>query len=418
MKKIFHLVFILIFSGITFCGDESALKNEESTGSSETENKRVVKENPYATEVAAYLAGINLESSSSLNKLTLTPEYQSYKREINTSWQIYRKKNLDQISLWRKNKMENIGNGTVFYPFSGPDILHATAFFPEGKKYILLALEKSGPMPDPRKVTSQIEGLHSLKAALTNILGMGFFHTNNMAFQIAAHEYSSITAVLMFFLARTGNLVVAVNQIYLDDKGYPVLQSSKPPQVNLDSFTTGVEIVFKKADENIQRFVYYFRGDISDLSLHRKIGLIKMIRQKPGFTTFLKAASYLMYNPRYDDIRELILSGSSFIVTDTSGIPLHYFHSALWDRDFYGSYNSPIPLFANRCQPDLRKIINKKSKGALPFSFGYQFRYGQSHLMIMKRKATFDFYEPELSGSEYNGSNTTCIGDQLYIVSR
>ena len=37
--------------------------------------------------------------------------------------------------------------GTVLYPFSGPDVVNMFAFFPQAKTYLLIALEPLGTLP-------------------------------------------------------------------------------------------------------------------------------------------------------------------------------------------------------------------------------------------------------------------------------
>jgi hypothetical protein len=99
--------------------------------------------------------------------------------------------------------------------------------------------------------------------------------------------------------------------------------------------------------------------------------------------TYLKAASYLMYNSYFSTIRNLILSQSTSLLQDDSGIPVKYFEQQKWNFKFYGNYTKPIDLFNKQYQPELRKIYTSDRKiKPLDFGIGYNFKVNQSNLML------------------------------------
>jgi hypothetical protein len=110
-----------------------------------------------------------------------------------------------------------------------------------------------------------------------------------------------------------------------------------------------------------------------------------MGRLAPGIT-YLKAASYLLYEDYFSTIRNAILDNSLAVVEDDSGIPLHDFNPAHWDVLPYGDYTGPIDLFKERYQPDLTEFYKKTPHQQLAFGSGYKFNASVSSLLVAKKK--------------------------------
>jgi hypothetical protein len=105
----------------------------------------------------------------------------------------------------------------------------------------------------------------------------------------------------------------------------------------------------------------------------------------PGLT-FLKAASYLLYEDYFSTIRDAILDDSVGVVEDDSGIPLHDFKSTEWQVFPYGNYTGPITLFKDKYQPDLTDFYTKTPHQPLSFGSGYKFTASASSLLVAKKK--------------------------------
>jgi hypothetical protein len=101
--------------------------------------------------------------------------------------------------------------------------------------------------------------------------------------------------------------------------------------------------------------------------------------------TYIKSASYLMHSAHFSKVRQFILSKSELIVQDDSGIPVRYFVPANWDRTFFGAYDGPIRLFANRYQQDLFDAYAASAK-PLDFGIGYDHQAKASNIQRFVRK--------------------------------
>ncbi|MGB3655017.1 MAG: hypothetical protein WBA41_27950, partial [Rivularia sp. (in: cyanobacteria)] len=149
----------------------------------------------------------------------------------------------------------------------------------------------------------------------------------------------------------------------------------------------GVKIAFVPQGESQPRTLYYFSTDLSNDGLKKHPELKQFVSKLDNPVTYLKAASYLMYNGSFSNIRDTILANSSYLLQDDSGMPLKSFDNAKWDLKFYGNYSRPIGLFRNRYQSDLRRVYtSSKDIQPLDFGIGYKFGVNQSNLMLAKTK--------------------------------
>jgi hypothetical protein len=90
-----------------------------------------------------------------------------------------------------------------------------------------------------------------------------------------------------------------------------------------------------------------------------------------------------MHDEHFSTTRNLVLSQSTGLLQDDSGIPVKYFDKHKWELKFYGTYTEPIDLFNKRYQPELRKIYNSdRTLKPLNFGIGYKFRVDESNLML------------------------------------
>jgi hypothetical protein len=299
----------------------------------------------------------------------------------------FRTQNLEPMAKWSKEHLGNDAPVTVFYPFSGPDILNAQAIYPDRPKYIMFGLEPVLDIPRDHPTTSAevARGLWAIQYPIHHILGVNFFRTNSMAFQVGSHPMNGVSGLLMAFLARTDYEIVSAERVTISPEGQLQLRGKR-------GGPDGIQIRFRRfADVPLNphpvQEVIYFSQDISDTGLAKSPGIQKYLAAQGPWASFTKAASYLMYRRSFDDIRNAILDRSLTIVTESSGFPYHHIKSSAdtWDVELYGAYRGPIPLFGNRCQPDLLEDLVLGSIAPVPFKYGYF--PGVTHLVLGKRKA-------------------------------
>ncbi|MCL2025864.1 MAG: hypothetical protein FWG92_03560 [Leptospirales bacterium] len=338
-------------------------------------------------ETARFLAGKPLDASSSLYEKASNDFYKKYAAEISEGWRKFQSPNLEKMRLWWKDHAVKRSEKNILYPFSGPDIMNVLAFFPDGDTYTLFGLEPPGAIPDPHSMNEKqiSDGFNKIRQSLNSILRMNFFHTKHMAVDLGTDSFNGITGLIMLFLVQEGYTVSDVRKVTVSDEGDLVAfdVTGKHP-------VHGVEISFRKGNGKLQ-IVRYFMVNVLDYFLETKTpNFIPYIAKGEPYCTFLKSASYLMHNPaRYSKIRTAVLTLSSSVVQDDSGIPFRSFLPEEWDVALHGVYTKPIKLFEKLAQPDLRKAMKEKSSGVLPFSYGYNHRQEQSNLLIAEKKQPF-----------------------------
>ncbi len=343
-------------------------------------------------DLARFIAGMKHEEGSPLAKSENMPAWKQYSTQVNNSWQKLEKFHLQKISSWASSEIgkNKTACPVLFYPFSGPDFLHASYFFPGAEKYLLFALEPVGTLPLSDSICSGNDTLRgflgTVNKSLYSILNFSFFQTKSMEVNLK-DELDGVLPLLMLFTVRTGHRIIDLRKVEIDSTG--VIAAYRRAKKSIP----GVEIIFEKINPDTlhpaaQQALYYFSANLHDASLRKNMAFHEFIaREKALFATYLKSASYLMYKNYFSEIRTLILGHSNFIVQDDSGIPFRFFKPEEWDVSLYGQYKAPISLFANWYQDDLKAAYADTGKiKPLTFGIGYNWQSGQSSLLVAKKK--------------------------------
>ncbi len=308
-----------------------------------------------------------------------TPEWKAYKAKLDEEWAALDQDRLKAMRTWGATELADLRSqsGTVFYPFSGPDVLYADTFFPGSRVLLMAGLEPVGTMPDLNQLQAQGKlgpYLDSISKSLFTILAASFFKTKDMKVDFNNQLVDGLTPAMMVFLARAGYPVTDIQYVSLNTDGGvgPRDKEGKP----------GVQITYADG-----RQVLYFSADISDGGLKHNPGFVKLMAKMAPGITYLKAASYLCYYDDFSTIRNAILSNSLGVVEDDSGVPFKYFDTAKWTVVPYGDYTGPIDLFKAYKQPDLTAFYAKTPHAQLPFGSGYKFHASVSSLLVVKKKS-------------------------------
>lgn len=344
-------------------------------------------------EAALLFAGKDLPKGSMLFHYTESAFYKTYRQQMESSWNKLQQPNIQKIRDWWTGYRPSRCPDAVLYPFSGPDIMNALTFFPDGDNYIMFGLEPPGIIPDPHSMTAdQINrGLNGLRGSLGDILHMNFFKTEGMAAEMSNNSFNSIAGIIMYFLSTNGYEILDARKIVINEKSEVAAGTPSDDRIDWQnppkSRVPGVEIAFRKANGKKQTVRYYMLNVIDNALTASSPNFVPYIKKNGPYAVILKSASYLMHNDeiKFTKIRTAILDSIKYLVQDDSGIPLRYFKPGEWKLAFHGYYNGPIGLFANRMQNDLKREMDKKSTGRLPFSYGYVYKQGQSNLMTAEK---------------------------------
>jgi hypothetical protein len=308
-----------------------------------------------------------------------TPEWKSYKKSLDEQWAYLDEERLKAMRAWGAKELADLRtqSGTVFYPFSGPDVLYADTFFPNSRVLLMAGLEPVGTMPDLNTLMTQGKlgpYLDSISKSLFTILAASFFKTKDMKVDFNNQLVDGLVPAMAVFIARAGYPITDIQYVSLNgDGGVGARDKEGKP---------GVQITYADGRE-----VLYFSADISDGGLKHNPGFVKLMHKLAPGVTYLKAASYLCYYDDFSTIRNAILEDSVGVVEDDSGVPFKYFDPAKWTVIPYGDYTGPIDLFKDYKQPDLTAFYAKTPHAQLPFGSGYKFHASVSSLLVVKKKS-------------------------------
>lgn len=332
------------------------------------------------------IAGIS-DTSFIYKQIQLSNDFKEFSRNFNTRWKNFDSTRLMNLKKFKENEISKIvkPQTTLFYPFSGPDILHAQTFFPEADKYVMIGLEPVGSLPDFKLANIDSLDLYYSKVntSLNAILKFSFFRTESMSKDLKNKEVDGTLHLLCLFLKRTGNQFSSITPITIDSLGGVKKINSFIDLKNIETNTKGVEIKFIDS-KNHSKTLYYYSLNAADGGLNYNKGFTAYLKNMGTVNTYLKGASYLMHKSYFSIVRNIILNQSNNVIQDDSGIAFRYFlnDSHKWSYTFFGQYLKPIPLFAQFYQKDLDSLYKKQGSKTIGFGIGYNFKDKNSNFMI------------------------------------
>ena len=106
------------------------------------------KQDLSAEDAARFLAGLHGRSDSWFAELERTQAWQSYAARLGRTWGELDASQFQAVRTFQGRELSSIHSGSsfVFYPFSGPDVLYATLFFPNCRLFVLAGLEPAGSL--------------------------------------------------------------------------------------------------------------------------------------------------------------------------------------------------------------------------------------------------------------------------------
>ena len=340
--------------------------------------------------IANLMSGI-VDDSPIYQYVQSTSDFKVFSKNFDKRWMKYDSTRLMNLKKFKDNEISKVvkPQTTLFYPFSGPDILHAQTFFPEADKYVMIGLEPVCSLPEFKKEeTDSLDVYYNkVNTSLNAILKFSFFRTESMSKDLKNKEVDGTLHLLFLFLKRTGNQFSSAKPVTVDSLGNIQFVKSFTDLKKLKTNTRGVEIKF--IDVNKQsKTVYYFSLNAADGGLKHNNGFMAYLKNMGTVNTYLKGASYLMHKDYFSMIRKVILGQSQHVIQDDSGIAFHYFldDTNKWNYSFFGQYLKPIPMFAQFYQKDLDSLYKQQGAKPIGFGIGYNFKDKNSNFMIATKQ--------------------------------
>ncbi len=332
---------------------------------------------------ARYLAGLPGGFNSPLSSLRQTERWRLHQANVNELWRQFSGYRQPRIDSWARRELGNLRQqDTLFYPFSGPDILFANAFFPNANNYILCGLEGTDALPELASLSNEQResGLDGIYTSITTALNCSFFITKDMRVDLQRTAFKGTLPIMLVFLARQGTDIQSVVPIELDAAGNV---RDLPPGSASRAFVIRCRSLFGRS-----KSIYYFQQNLADDGLAGSPKFGRFLAHFGNYATYIKSASYLMHSDEFSSIRSLLLRQSAGILQDDSGIPFRAFDPRTWDVRLYGKYTGVLDIFQSYYQADLLNAYsgNNYRVSDIDFGLGYKFEAGYSNLQLGVRK--------------------------------
>lgn len=334
---------------------------------------------PTPDETARFLAGLPVPDSA-LEPLTRQRAWVEHAAEFEKAWKDLEARQFAKIRVWAPEILgaAHTAKDPVFHLFSGPDILCAQAFFPNAVTYVLAGPEPVGTLPDLEHLppATLAAGLANLRKSLHSALGFSFLQSKEMRVDLRHQQLSGTLPILCLSLARAGCSIREVELLGLNKYGVTKRGPSRTPGVKI-RFTRGA---------GAEQSLYYFTTDLSDDGIQNEPGFMKFCDDLGTGRSLVKAASYVLHTDGFSTVRDFLLTHSSTLVEDDSGIPLRDFVAEKWNLRYFGAYSGPMETFKEHHQPAMAAVYQEARPPALPFSFGYRWHARESSLILATPK--------------------------------
>jgi hypothetical protein len=329
------------------------------------------KANPKLTAMAQIMGGIDVTYKEGLDSVLNSKDVKLHHEEFNRQWANLETKFLAKMRPWRDSELADFNSKkehTLFYPFSGPDILNAYELFPNADNYLMFGLELDGKLA--KDATKLPKGyLGQLRTALSDVCSRNYFITSRMGTLYGG----GVLPIMSVFVVRTDSEIVDAKRFYVDNDGKPVFVELEDEKAVAQKAVKGVMIEFIHKDKKKSQKAFFIGKDASDNGIKKYAEMTKFIQNFPNKIGFIKSASYILHNADFSIIRNLLLDECSAILQDDTGIRYSVYKESGWDVKLYGKYGRPISDFGvYTFQPDVDKIYKTDSTiKKLDFTFGY-----------------------------------------------
>ncbi len=383
------------------CNDDSNATQkmaDSKAKAAQPKDSTVVTTNNNYNDIALFLAGYMPQKDSALINLTKDSVWVRHAKKLNDGFARIEENRFSKMRAWRDTELKaanSSGIKTLYYPFSGPDILNGYILFPNCENYILIALEPAGKIKDMPKMKKPdfAKYIYHLDKSMNDIFVRSYFITSAMSGDFSKWSVDGNLPVMMVFLARTQNTITNIKRIAIADDG-SLKEFNLNDAIPENYISKGVRIDFVNKDQpSVTKHVYYYSMNMADeeyqhmFGLDKNKGFLTWINKQGDFISYMKAASYINHYGFLSNSRKIVFDRSKYHLQDDSGIGYSFFDKKVWKFNLYGAYSHPIRDFGKLYEKDLELAYKKDSANVkpVPFKLGYHYSSVMNMLLATKK---------------------------------
>lgn len=208
-------------------------------------------------------------------------------------------------SLIQQKRLHISSTKRLLYPFGGADVLYPLVFFPNIDEIVIIGLEPAGRhlRKDDRS------GYVSLN--LRVLYEMGYFRTRQM------EKISSVGGVITLMYYQ----LLAINA----------------KDINVHVFDRGFHLRF--CLNGMKKKVTYYSLNLKDAYIEQWSNILKKYK---NFTLFLKSASYVLQQEKFEKISHFLIKRAKVIFQDDTGFRYSVLLKNGFKVSLYGCYSQPL----------------------------------------------------------------------------
>ncbi len=297
---------------------------------------------------------------------------------------------------------------TVIYPFGGGDLLSALTTYPDARDITTMSLEHAG---DPRRLPAvKTKGQLANSLELIRATSSGLLYANDsMTENLMKGQRGEIPGQLAFFvtaLAIHGYEPVSLKFFTFNEDGTPhylttaeiaamekaqakVLRAPGrwvSPDFSVAFSNSELTFVKKGEDPKTQARVHrHIAADLSDEALKTAPGPIRYLHTKKNVVAMTKAASYLLWRPDFNQVRDYLTANMVMMISDSTGMPPSYAQKAGFEQETYGTFQVSFLETSATHNAAFRELWKSQPRRALPMRYGYIDGAGNNHLVVTRK---------------------------------
>jgi len=302
------------------------------------------------------------------------------KTQADTAWDFYQKNMGQPMSKWSKEEVRFKGQGTVFYPFSGPDFVTVSQLYPNADRYVMVAMQAAGePASLVNASASRVQNFQAkFLREWMKFSRLGFFRTDDLNQDLQDKQAQiGVTTILITFALYSGYDIKEVYPIALDPQSGDFVRSTGPWK--------SARLVMSKGGKPVT--LDYVSLDLSDGHLATVEPMRVWLNKESRNPVLIKAASHLLQESYFSTLRDMLVANATMVVQDETGLNYTYL-AQIGKVDLYGGFLYPHELFNRKKQESLAKAYKEaKDVKPVPFAFSYNKTNERRSVQIVRRAA-------------------------------